>query len=152
MRIGETTLQNEFTSKYNTRFERDVMIWLCNMSCYVSMDCVPSSIVMSLKKRLSLIISNFVLYPSYVHFSSYEGCFVSASMHYINQFLYRINTWGVSENVRQINIPFVIKTTGFIVLLLNSLSIWFVTSVDRNYAGCFLANCSSIKVPHYWQT
>jgi len=58
----------------------------------------------------------------------------------------------VSEKGRQINILFVIKTTGFIVLLLNSLSIWFVISVDRNYAGCFLANCSSIKVPHYWQT
>jgi hypothetical protein len=47
---------------------------------------------------------------------------------------------------RQINILFVIKTTGF-VLLLHSLSIGFVTSVERNYAGCFLANCSSIKVP-----
>jgi hypothetical protein len=73
-------------------------------------------------------------------------------MHYINQFLYQINTGGVSETGRQINILFVIKTTGFIVLLLHSLSIWFVTSVDRNYAGCFLANCSSIKVPYYWQT
>ena len=78
---------------------------------------------MSLKKHLSLIISNFVLYPSYVHFSSYEGCFVSMSMHYLNQFLYQINTGGVSEKGRQINILFVIKTTGFIVLLLNSLSI-----------------------------
>jgi hypothetical protein len=66
--------------------------------------------------------------------------------------LYWINTGGVSEKGRQINILFVIKTTGVIVLLLNSLSIWFVISVNRNYEGCFLVNCSSTKVPHYWQT